>query len=165
MGNTKGMSNMSNSIKAVMAMMVMSVFMLVGCQPATAATLPVDFTLGYTDNGVIDKEGVTANVGTEVNNIKFGLTTFTSSDKLESYGAYAAVPIRVQGTSLTVLPTVKIEDYREYSKTVGSVGLGLDFAMTDTVSLSALGMTSRSLSGSSDKLRGEVYTLGLTKRF
>lgn len=151
------------SFKILAALAVASTLALSGCQRAEAATLPLDTTLGYVHNSVVDKEGVGLNVGTEVNKFRLGVTSFTSSERLESVGAYAGVPIYVQGTRLGVVPQVHVKRYREASETVGGVGLGLEYKLTPTVRLEGSGVFERGFDNSD--VKGEVYTVGLTKTF
>ncbi len=153
------------NIKALTAVLLVSGLALVGCQRAEAQALPVDVSLYYTDNGVIDKEGATVKLGTEYKNLAVGVSAFTTTDKLESYGVYAGVPIRVSGSRVIITPTVAVDQYREESETVGSVGVGLGYIINDTLALSGTALTSRSFGGDSDNFRGETYSVGLVKRF
>jgi len=52
------------SINAVVFGLFVAVLTLAGCEQAQA----VDFSLGYQDNQVIDKEGVVASIGTQTKN-------------------------------------------------------------------------------------------------
>lgn len=148
--------------KFLAVLAVASALALTGCQRAEAA-LPLDANISYVDNTIIDQEGVGINLGTEVKNVKFGLTTFTSDERLESYGAYAGVPIRIHTTSFTVTPQVRVERYREIEETVGAIGLGLGYKFTDTLSLDATGLVARGFDNSD--VDGEIYSVGLTKTF
>lgn len=136
-----------------------SALTLLGCQPANA----MDFSLGYQDNQVIDKEGVVASAGGEYNNLRYGVTTFATTDKLESYGVYGKMPIYIQGTNFAVTPQIQVDRYRDIKETVGSVGLGGEYAFTKTLRLEAIGMVSKGFDNSD--VRGETYTIGLTKAF
>lgn len=71
---------------------------LVACQKAESA--PVDVTLGYANNNVINDEGLRADIGTEVKGIRVGLSTFSADNRLVSYGAYGQLPIYIQGLNL-----------------------------------------------------------------
>ena len=157
----------SATATAAVSTLLAAAIVLVGCQPANASlnTLPIDLYAGYTDNGVIDKQGATIKAGTEYGNLMFGVSAFTTEKSLETYGAYLGVPLRVQNTKIVVTPIVAVDKYRKANETVGSIGLGLGYGLTKTVSLDALAMTSRSLSGNRHEMRGETYSVGLTKRF
>lgn len=133
-----------------------------GCTRAEAATL-VDTNLSYVDNGVIDKEGIAFNLGTEVNDVRFGLTTFSTSQRLESYGAYAGVPIYVQGTKFGVVPQIRLERYRDLGERVGGIGLGVEYKLSNTVRFEASGIASKGFDNSD--VNGGVYSVGISKTF
>ena len=144
---------------------IASILAFSGCTRAEAVApiLPLEASVGYVDNGVIDKEGVGINLGTEVNNVRFGLTAFTSSERLESYGAYAGVPFYVQGTKFGVVPQIRVERYRDISETVGGIGLGVEYKLTDTVRFEASGIAAKGFDNSD--VDGGIYSLGFTKTF
>ena len=56
-----------------------------------------------------------------------------------------------------------VKRYREASETVGGVGLGLEYKLTPTVRLEGSGVFERGFDDSD--VKGEVYTVGLTKTF
>lgn len=149
------MKKFASSMSAVLALSALAV----ACTPATAA----EFSLGYQDNSVIDEEGVAASLGTEVNNIRFGLNTFTSSDRLESYGAYAELPINIHRTKFTVTPQLQVDQYREADEVVGGLGLGVEYALTESTRLEAVAMAHEGFDES--EFDGETYTVGVTKTF
>lgn len=138
-----------------------AVLTLVGCQRAEAA--PLDIGLAYVDNGIIDKQGAKLSVGSEYKNIKYGATAMASDKRLETYGVYLGVPLRLQGIQLEVMPLLTTEYYHEARETVGGVGLGLSYRINETLVLEAQGTTNRSFDSSN--YTGEVYSLGLVKRF
>lgn len=140
-----------------------SALALSGCQRAEAAPLPLDVTLGYVNSNVIDEEGVGLNIGTEVNNVRFGLTTFTTDERLESYGAYAGVPIQIHNTKVSVVPQLRVERYRNIGETVGGAGLGLEYQINPTLRLEGSGIVAKGFDNSD--VKGEIYTVGLTKTF
>lgn len=149
---------MKNIKLAVFGILAMAVT-LMGCSRAEA----VDFSVGYQDNTVIDKEGVAASVGGEYNNLRLGVNTFTTSDKLESYGVYGKLPIYIQGTRFTVTPQAQVDHYRDADEVVGGLGIGGEFALTDTLRLEAVAMAHKGFDNKDFK--GETYTVGLTKTF
>lgn len=140
-----------------------SALALSGCQRAEAAALPLKASVGYVDNTVIDKEGVGLNLGTEASGVEFGLTTLVTEDRMESYGAYAGVPIRIHNTRISLTPQVRVERYREAEETVGGVGLGLGYDLTPSLRLDAVGLVAKGFDDSD--VNGEIYTFGLTKTF
>jgi hypothetical protein len=148
-------------IKFYTVAIMASIITLMGCQPANA--VPLDVTLGYQDNKAIGTDGLRLDVGTEVNNFRFGLTTFSSDEQVESYGAYAAVPLYLQNTKFAITPQVRIEEYRTPRIMMASVGLGLEYALTETVRFDAVALVNHSLKGSGDTT--ETYMAGITKTF
>lgn len=138
-----------------------AVLTLVGCTKSEAA--PLDIVLAYVDNEVIDKQGAKLSVGSEYKNIKYGATALASDKRLETYGVYLGVPIRIQGTQLEVMPLVTTEYYHEARETIGGVGLGLGYRINESLVLEAQGTTNRSFDSSN--YTGEVYSVGLVKRF
>lgn len=148
------------SIK-LMSVLLASTLALAACQKAEAA--PVDVTLGYANNNVINESGLRADIGTEVNNVRFGLSTFSADDRLVSYGAYGQLPIRIHNTKFAVTPQVRVEQYREESELVGSLGLGLEYQLADTVRVDAVALRSRGFDN--DNIDGETYMFGVTKSF
>ena len=149
--------------KVLIAIALASVMGLSACQRAEASQLPLDASINYVNNNVVDEEGVGLNLGTEVNNVEFGLTTFSTDERLESYGLYAGVPIAIHNTRVSVTPQIRIERYRSLDETVGGIGLGLDYNLTETLRLGATGIVAKGFSDS--EVKGEVYSVGLTKTF
>lgn len=147
------------SIKLAVFGILASVLTLAGCTQSKAA----DFSLGYQNNEVINQEGVVASVGTEYKNIRLGVNTFSTDERLETYGAYVGIPIYIQGTNFTVTPQAQVDHYRELDEVVGGLGLGLEYAFTDTVRLTGVAMVHEGFDDSS--IDGESYTVGLTKTF
>ena len=132
---------------------------LVGCEKAEA----VEIGVGYVNNSVIDKEGTNLKVGSEWNNVRYGVTTMVSSERVESYGAYLGVPLRLQGVQLEITPTITTEYYDDAEEFVGGVGMNVAYQINKSLFLEAQGTTNRSFDSSS--YTGEVYSVGLVKRF
>ena len=147
------------SINAVVFGLFAAVLTLVGCQKAEA----VEIGVGYVNNKVVDKEGTNLKVGSELNNIRYGITTMVSSERVESYGAYLGVPLRLQGVQLEITPTITTEYYHEAKETVGGVGLNVGYRINESLVLEGQGTVNRSFDSSN--YTGEVYTVGLTKTF
>ena len=147
------------SINAVVFGLFAAVLTLVGCQKAEA----VEIGVGYVNNKVIDKEGTNLKVGSEWNNIRYGVTTMVSSERVESYGAYLGVPLRLQGVQLEITPTITTEYYHEAKETIGGVGLNVGYRINKSLVLEGQGTVNRSFDSSN--YTGEVYTVGLTKTF
>lgn len=143
------------SLSAVVALSLSAT----ACTKAEAA----DFSLGYQDNSLIDEEGVTASLGTELNGVRLGVNTFTSSDRLEYYGAYAKLPIYVQNTKFAFTPQAQVDHYRDADEVVGGLGLGVEYAFTDNIRLEVVAMAHEGFDNSS--FDGETYTVGMTKTF
>ena len=138
-----------------------AVLTLVGCTKSEAA--PLDIGLSYVDNEVIDKQGAKLSVGSEYKNIKYGATALASDKRLETYGVYLGVQIRIQGTQLTVTPTITTDYYDDAEEFVGGVGMNVAYQINKSLFLEAQGTTNRSFDSSS--YTGEVYSVGLVKRF
>ena len=132
---------------------------LVGCEKAGA----VEIGVGYVNNSVIDKEGTNLKVGSEWNNVRYGVTTMVSSERVESYGAYLGVPLRLQGLQLEITPTITTEYYHEAKETIGGVGLNVGYRINESLVLEGQGTVNRSFDSSN--YTGEVYTVGFTKTF
>ena len=147
------------SINAVVFGLFAAALTLVGCQKAQA----VEIGVGYVNNKVIDKEGTNLKVGSEWNNIRYGVTTMVSSERVESYGAYLGVPLRLQGLQLEITPTITTEYYHEAKETIGGVGLNVGYRINKSLVLEGQGTVNRSFDSSN--YTGEVYTVGLTKTF
>ena len=147
------------SINAVVFGLFAAALTLVGCEKAQA----VEIGVGYVNNKVIDKEGTNLKVGSEWNNIRYGLTTMLSRERAESYGAYLGVPLRLQGVQLEITPTITTEYYHEAKETVGGVGLNVGYRINESLVLEGQGTVNRSFDSSN--YSGEVYTVGLTKTF
>lgn len=134
------------------------------CSQSANAQLPVDVTLGYANNNALDKDGLRAEVGTEVRGLRLGVTSLTSDDKLESYGVYSALPMRVSGTKLSIVPRVEVERFKEIKEDVVSVGVGAEYQITPTLRADALMKYTRDVMSDTD-IRGESFLVGVTKRF
>ena len=147
------------SINVVVFGLFAAVLVLAGCEKAEA----VEIGVGYVNNKVIDKEGTNLKVGSEWNNIRYGLTTMLSTERAETYGAYLGVPLRLQGVQLEITPTITTEYYHEAKETVGGVGMNVAYQINKSLFLEAQGTTNRSFDSSS--YTGEVYSVGLVKRF
>lgn len=145
--------------KTILALSAVVALSLSACSTAEAA----EFSLGYQDNTVVGQEGVVASVATEVDGVRLGLTTFTSDGRLESYGGYAGIPIKVQGTKFTFTPQAEVSQYRDESELVGGLGLGVEYALTETTRVDAVAMAHEGFDNSN--FDGETYTVGLTKVF
>lgn len=145
----------------LLSTVLISALALVACEKAEAA--PVDVTLGYTNNNVVKDSGLRADIGTEVNNVRFGLSTFSSDNQLVSYGTYGQLPINIHSTKFTVTPQVRVEQYREESELVGGLGIGLEYKLDDTVRVDAVALRSRGFDN--DDIDGESYMFGVTKSF
>ena len=147
------------SINVVVFGLFAAVLTLAGCERAQA----VEIGVGYVNNKVIDKEGTNLKVGSEWNNIRYGITTMVSSERVESYGAYLGVPLRLQGIQLEITPTITTEYYHEAKETVGGVGMNVGYRINESLVLEGQGTVNRSFDSSN--YSGEVYTVGLTKTF
>ena len=147
------------SINAVVFGLFAAVLTLAGCEKAQA----VEIGVGYVNNNVIDKEGTNLKVGSEWSNIRYGVTTMVSSERVESYGAYLGVPLRLQGVQLEITPTIITEYYDDAEEFVGGVGMNVAYQINKSLFLEAQGTTNRSFDSSS--YTGEVYSVGLVKRF
>ena len=132
---------------------------LVGCEKAEA----VEIGVGYVNNSVIDKEGTNLKVGSEWNNIRYGVTTMVSGERAETYGTYLGVPLRLQGLQLEITPTITTEYYHEAKETIGGVGLNVGYCINESLVLEGQGTVNRSLDSSN--YTGKVYTVGFTKTF
>lgn len=160
--------------KSLLIASLVTPLLIIACsKPAVANDrLPVDVTLAYENSKVTDIDGqdsLRAEIGTQVNNFNLGLTTLTNNDTFRAYGAYVGIPLRVQGTKLTVEPRIAVEQYRDESELVGSIGVGAQYEVVPTVSLNGRFMYSEAFTDIGDdnttNLSGESYMVGLTKRF
>ena len=148
------------SINAVVFGLFAAVLTLAGCQRAEA----VDFSLGYQDNQVIDKEGVVASIGTQTKNgVRVGVNTFSTEDKLGAYGVYVASPIRLEGSKVFITPQSQLDHYRETDSVVGSLGAGVEYHFTDTLRLEGVALAHKGFNDTD--VKGETYTVKLTKTF
>ena len=147
------------SINVLVFGLFAAVLTLVGCEKAQA----VEVGVGYVNNKVIDKEGTNLKVGSEWNNIRYGVTTTVSTERVETYGAYLGVPLRLQGVQLEITPTITTEYYHEAKETIGGVGLNVGYRINESLVLEGQGTVNRSFDSSN--YTGEVYTVGLTKTF
>lgn len=160
--------------KSLLLTLALTPILAIACtKPAVANDrLPVDVTLAYENSKVTDNDGqdsLRAEIGTQVNKFNLGLTTLTNNDTFRAYGAYAGIPLRVQGTKLTVEPRIAVEQYRDESEIVGSIGVGAQYEIVPTVALNGRFMYSEAFTDIGDdnttNLSGESYMVGLTKRF
>lgn len=149
-------------LSSVLAMSVMAC-----SKPAVAQTayaLPIDVTLGYANNNVLEKDGLRAELGTEVRGVRLGLTSLTSEDRMETYGVYGAVPFQVHDTKLSIVPRIEAERYREIDETFGSLGIGAEYQMTPTIRADAVYKYSKAFDSDVD-LDGNSFLFGVTKTF
>ena len=160
--------------KSLLLTLALTPILAIACtKPAVANDrLPVDVTLAYENSKVTNNDGqdsLRAEIGTQVNKFNLGLTTLTNNDTFRAYGAYAGIPLRVQGTKLTVEPRIAVEQYRDESEIVGSIGVGAQYEIVPTVALNGRFMYSEAFTDIGDdnttNLSGESYMVGLTKRF
>jgi hypothetical protein len=162
--------------KSLLLTLALTPILAIACsKPAVASdNFPVDVTLAYESNDVTEDklDALRAEIGTVTQNTKgninfaYGITTLTSKDKLQSFGAYAGIPISVKGTKLTVEPRIAVEHFRDMEEMVGSVGLGAQYAVDDTTRLNLRAMYSETFDSKyKDELNGNSYMVGLTKRF
>ena len=147
------------SINVIVFGLFAAVLTLAGCEKAQA----VEIGVGYVNNNVIDKEGTNLKVGSEWNNIRYGVTTMVSTESVESYGVYLGVPLHLQGLQLEITPTITTEYYHEAKETIGGVGLNVGYRINESLVLEGQGTVNRSFDSSN--YTGEVYTVGLTKTF
>ena len=147
------------SINVIVFGLFAAVLTLAGCEKAQA----VEIGVGYVNNNVIDKEGTNLKVGSEWNNIRYGVTTMVSTESVESYGVYLGVPLHLQGLQLEITPTITTEYYHEAKETIGGVGLNVGYRINESLVLEGQGTVNRSFDSSN--YTGEVYTIGLTKTF
>ena len=163
--------------KSLLLALALTPILAIACtKPAVAGVTinPVEVTLGYEYNDVTEGQDAVDSLRAEIGtvskvghaDVSYGLTTLVNDSSLRSYGAYAGMPLKVQGTKLTVEPRIAVEQYRDESELVGSVGVGARYEIVPTVDLNARAMYSRAFdSDAKDLLDGESYMVGLTKRF
>ena len=163
--------------KSLLLTLALTPILAIACtKPAVAGVTinPVEVTLGYEYNDVTEGQDALDSLRAEIGtvskvghaDVSYGLTTLVNDSSLRSYGAYAGMPLKVQGTKLTVEPRIAVEQYRDESELVGSVGVGARYEIVPTVDLNARAMYSRAFdSDAKDLLDGESYMVGLTKRF
>ena len=163
--------------KSLLLTLALTPILAIACtKPAVAGVTinPVEVTLGYEYNDVTEGQDGTDSLRAEIGtvsklgnaNVAYGLTTLTNESSLRSYGAYAGLPLKVTGTKFTVEPRIAVEQYRDESELVGSIGVGARYAIDSSVDLNARAMYSRAFDDeASDRLDGELYMVGLTKRF
>lgn len=163
--------------KSLLLTLALTPILAIACtKPAVAGVTinPVEVTLGYEYNDVTEGQDGTDSLRAEIGtvsklgnaNVAYGLTTLTNESSLRSYGAYAGLPLKVTGTKFTVEPRIAVEQYRDESELVGSIGVGARYAIDSSVDLNARAMYSRAFDDeASDRLDGESYMVGLTKRF
>ena len=163
--------------KSLLLTLVLTPILAIACtKPAVAGVTinPVEVILGYEYNDVTEGQDAVDSLRAEIGtvskvghaDVSYGLTTLVNDSSLRSYGAYAGMPLKVQGTKLTVEPRFAVDQYRDESELVGSVGVGARYEIVPTVDLNARAMYSRAFdSDAKDLLDGESYMVGLTKRF
>ena len=163
--------------KSLLLALALTPILAIACtKPAVAGVTinPVEVILGYEYNDVTEGQDAVDSLRAEIGtvskvghaDVSYGLTTLVNDSSLRSYGAYAGMPLKVQGTKLTVEPRIAVEQYRDESELVGSVGVGARYEIVPTVDLNARAMYSRAFdSDAKDLLDGESYMVGLTKRF
>ena len=163
--------------KSLLLTLVLTPILAIACtKPAVAGVTinPVEVILGYEYNDVTEGQDAVDSLRAEIGtvskvghaDVSYGLTTLVNDSSLRSYGAYAGLPLKVTGTKFTVEPRIAVEQYRDESELVGSVGVGARYEIVPTVDLNARAMYSRAFDDeASDRLDGESYMVGLTKRF
>lgn len=161
---------MKNFNRSMMTMSALAGILAITACTNEAQAAPVDVTLGYENNsatkGDENVDSVRAEIGTlnKNENVSYGITTLVNDNSLRSYGVYAGLPMKVQGTKLTVEPRVSVEQYREESELVGSAGVGARYEIVPSFDVTARAMYSFDFD-SDDNIGGESYMVGLTKRF
>ena len=142
----------------------------------TAWAAPIDLGISYMDNRLADEadnrladEAVKLSVGSELNNIKYGAHVVASdggeasTQKIENAGVYLNIPLRVQGTNFTIAPVITVDYYDDVEETIGGIGLNMSYGISKSIALEAQATANRSLDSSN--LTGEIYSVGLIKRF
>ena len=110
------------------------------------------------------KEGVVASIGTQTKNGKrVGVNTFSTEDKLETYGVYVASPIRLEGSKVFITPQSQLDHYRDTDSVVGSLGAGVEHHFTNTLRLEGIALAHKGFNDTD--VKGETYTVKLTKTF
>ena len=124
-------------ILALSAILAMSVGIAHAAEkPATQAYgAPINVTLGYANNDALGKDGLRTEIGTEVNGVRFGATSLTSEDRVETYGGYVGIPYKFYNTKVNIVPRLEVEKYREVDETIGSAGVAVEYQMTPNVQL------------------------------
>lgn len=155
-------------MKKILTTGLMSVLAIsaVACsKPAVAQAYvnPINVTVGYQNSKVIDKEGVRAELSTEINGLRLGANVFASEDRGESYGVFGAAPINIKNTNFNIVPRMGVERYREVDETVGLLGVGAEYQFTPTVRADATYTYSKGFDNSD--ISGDSYLVGLTKSF
>ena len=131
---------------------------------AQAYAAPIDVTLGYANNDALGKDGLRAELGTELRGVRLGLTSLTSEDRMETYGVYAAVPFQVHNTKLSIVPRIEAERFRQVDESVGSLGIGAEYQMTQNVRADAVYKYSKAFDSDVD-LDGNSFLFGVTRTF
>ena len=98
------------------------------------------------------------NSGTRV-----GINTFSTEDKLETYGVYVASSIRLDGSKVFITPQSQLDHYRDTDSVVGSLGAGVEHHFTNTLRLEGVVLARKGFNDTD--VKGEAYTVGLTKTF
>ena len=73
------------------------------------------------------------------------------------------VPLPLQGVQLEIKQTITTKYYDDAEEFVGGVGMNVAYQINKSLFLEAQGTTNRSFDSSS--YTGEVYSVGLVKRF
>ena len=92
-----------------------------------------------------------------------GVNTFSTEDKLETYGLYVASPIRLEGSKVFITPQSQLDHYHETDSVVGSLGAGVEYHFTNTLRLDGVALAHKGFNDTD--VKGETYTVKLTKTF
>lgn len=98
-------------------------------------------SLGYEKSEVLDKEGVTVQVGAEVNNLRLSANSFVdvkdrNLNSLQSYGGSinAVVPF---GQYVELTPGIGYDHYKSLDKGKFNFNVGADLKLTDKLLIGA----------------------------
>ena len=172
----------NNMIKIITSALLATMTITASCTANTAWAAPIDLGISYMDNRLADEadeadeavnrlgdEAVKLSVGSELNNIKYGAHVVASdggeasTQKIENAGVYLNIPLRVQGTNFTIAPVITVDYYDDVEETIGGIGLNMSYGISKSIALEAQATANRSLDSSN--LTGEIYSVGLIKRF
>ena len=160
-GSMKG--NMTNAQKlAFVSIIIAGSFGVQACQKAQAEN---SVTAMWENNHIVDESGLTLQLGTKVRGIDTGLTTFTSSDKLQSVGAFGSLPFAVTGTPITIDTGLGVDHYRESSDTYGNAFVTVGYKLAESVTAKAQTKYSHVFGNTDAKEHGVNYAFGITKTF